>query len=140
MNTVKEIWKQIPGHEHFEVSNLGNVRKDGMLKKVHIEKNGYITTWVDNRPMGVHRLVAMSFIPNPNNHAIVNHKDECKTNNCVDNLEWCTPKYNCNYGTRNEKISESKIGHCVSSKTKHRVSESHKGRHWKIENGKRIWY
>ena len=49
----------------------------------------------------------MAFIPNPDNLPEVNHKDEDKTNNCIDNLEWCTTKYNCNYGTRNERKAEN---------------------------------
>ena len=51
----------------------------------------------------IHRLVAEAFIPNPKNLPFINHKDENKQNNCVDNLEWCTQKYNINYGTSLKK-------------------------------------
>ena len=51
----------------------------------------------------IHRLVAQAFIPNPDNLPFINHKDECPFNNCVDNLEWCTHKYNINYGTCQER-------------------------------------
>ena len=54
----------------------------------------------------IHRLVAETFIPNPNNYYCVNHKDENPLNNNVKNLEWCSINYNCNYGNRNKKISE----------------------------------
>lgn len=62
----------------------------------------------------VHRFIAECFIPNPNNLPEINHKDENKTNNCVDNLEWCDHKYNINYGTRNKRSS-------ISNKGKHKT-------------------
>ena len=56
----------------------------------------------------VHRLIGMTFLPNPDNLPCINHKDECKTNNHVDNLEWCSYVYNVNYGTRNARSKKSK--------------------------------
>ena len=58
------------------------------------------------KPFYVHRLVAITFIPNPNNLPQVNHKDENKANNRVENLEWCTAKYNTNYGTALKRMAE----------------------------------
>ena len=56
----------------------------------------------------IHRLVAEAYIPNPENLPQVNHKDENKANNCLQNLEWCDASYNINYGTHNEKVSNSR--------------------------------
>lgn len=104
---MDEIWKSI--NDRYSVSNLGNIKSNYANKEKILSpyKNhdGYLM--VDLRSPGkrksisVHRLVAIAFIPNPNNLPEVNHKDEDKTNNRVDNLEWCTLQYNCNYGTRN---------------------------------------
>ena len=114
-NTMnKEEWRPVVGYEGlYEVSNLGRV-KTFNYKNHNIEAflaltdvDGYYTVHIcnDEHPK-VHRLVAEAFIPNPNNLPEVNHKDENGHNNNVDNLEWCTSKYNNNYGTRNKRIAE----------------------------------
>ena len=65
-------------------------------------------TGKNGKGKSVHRLVAEAFIPNPCNLPQINHKDEDKTNNCVDNLEWCTNLYNTNYGEKHkQKLSEN---------------------------------
>lgn len=121
-----EEWKNIDGYEGFQVSNKGRVRsidkivkgnggstflKKGKILKTHINNFGYIVInlWVNNsfKHHKVHRLVAEAFIPNPQNLPQVNHRDEDKTNNSVDNLEWCDNKYNCNYGTHNKRMANT---------------------------------
>ena len=111
----EEIWCTINGYEgQYQVSDQGRVRsmkfgkyrilKPGRMTngylQVHLCKNG------EKKMYLVHRLVAKTFIPNPYNLQEVNHKDENKTNNFVQNLEWCDRKSNCNYGTRNKRISD----------------------------------
>lgn len=111
---MTEEWKYIysvgTGYE-YQVSNLGRVRKiDGYTETIvnqRINKAGYCIVYIGKKLYYVHRLVANCFIENPFSYNVVNHKDENKTNNCVDNLEWCTQWYNCNYGSRNERISKS---------------------------------
>ena len=131
-----EVWKDIKGFEgYYQVSNLGNVKalsrkvlsgrcvnhsyntlrehllSNGVGKycQVHLSKNGKTI------PKLVHRLVAEAFIPNPNNLPCINHKDENPKNNCVDNLEWCSYKYNNEYNDR--------LGKCKS-----KISNTLKGR------------
>lgn len=92
---------------NYEISSFGNVRhcKTHQQLAQSIDANGYayVLSWT----MRIHRLVVMTFIPNPENLPQVNHKDENKLNNRVDNLEWCTAKYNNRYGTKLQRISES---------------------------------
>lgn len=115
---MKEEWKDIKGYEGlYKISNLGRVkslpkhagrsyRKERILKN-SIDKDGYIkvTLCKNNKTsfLSIHRLLAIAFIPNPNNFPQINHKDENKQNNNLNNLEWCTCKYNINYGTRTKR-------------------------------------
>ena len=111
-----EEWRSIPGYEGlYEVSNKGNVRnvRRNTLLRLPKTNKGYIQVVLCKNGimngLKVHRLVAQAFIPNPDNLPMVNHKDEDKTNNNVDNLEWCDAKYNSNYGTSIERMINTKI-------------------------------
>lgn len=121
---IKEEWKPVTGYEgYYEVSNLGRVKSlprgkqwpyrqtHNNIRKQHI-KNGYLQVNLSKgnnvKWIGVHRLVAMAFIPNPNNYPQVNHIDECKTNNVVTNLEWCTQSQNQMHGTARQRQSETR--------------------------------
>lgn len=114
---IIEQWKPVEGFENYEVSSLGRVkslgnnksRKEKILKPsdngggyllVQLCKNG------KHKHFLIHRLVATAFIPNPEGLPEVNHKDEVKYNNVVDNIEWCSRCYNANYGTRTKRTSK----------------------------------
>lgn len=120
---MEEIWKDVPNYEGiYQISNYGRVKSfrayNSYTKKYYkrekilntkIDTNGYYVVSLCNKNQKyfrIHRLVAKVFIPNPNNYPIINHKDENKLNNRVDNLEWCTYSYNNSYGTRNKNISK----------------------------------
>ena len=109
-----EIWKDCKGYEgSYQVSNLGRIwsikgqrylkgceDKDGYLRVNLTAKNGKV------KMERIHRLVAIAFISNPLGLPVVNHKDENKQNNTVDNLEWCSHQYNNTYGTRIDRQKE----------------------------------
>ena len=106
-----EIWKDVVGFEGlYKVSNLGNVKGQKGVLKISTQTNGYkyVTLHKEGRQHHslVHRLVAFSFLPNPNGCPEVNHKSEDKSDNSVNNLEWCSHKYNHNYGTGHKRAAE----------------------------------
>lgn len=112
-----EVWKDVAGYEGmYQVSNFGRVKrlkngKEKMLKPLSNGRNYLKVGLFKNKiykKFYVHRLVAEAFIPNPGNLLQVNHIDENKVNNHVDNLEWCTAKYNVNFGTRNKRMTEKR--------------------------------
>lgn len=111
---MNEVWKDVPGYEGiYQVSSIGNIKSlerrvntwnsykiiKPMVLKTFLTKNGYRNVILRKKNFSVHRLVAMAFIPNPENKPQVNHKNENKQDNRVENLEWVTAKENVNYGT-----------------------------------------
>ena len=140
---VEEIWRTavVDGepYENYQVSNLGrlinlNYRGTGKAKLMNPSKNkdGYLQVQLSKngkyKTCSVHRLVAETFLENPDNLPEVNHKDEDKTNNFVflnedgstdkekSNLEWKSHRDNCNHGTRNQRAAKSKINGKKSKK------------------------
>lgn len=126
-----EAWKDIPNYEGwYQVSNLGRIKsvdriitdKDrpnrcilhkGRIIKQYLDKVGYYSLHLSiNSKVSVkrvHRIVAQAFIPNPYKFPCINHKDETRTNNVISNLEWCTHKYNTNYGTCIERVKRKNL-------------------------------
>lgn len=102
--------KDIKGYEGlYAVTSCGKVWSYKRKKFLSIWDNGngysYVTLFNGDkkRNFRVHRLVAEAYLENPNGYQEINHKDENKKNNALPNLEWCSRKYNCNYGSRNKK-------------------------------------
>lgn len=127
---MEEIWKPVEElPEKYLVSNLGKIKYIGKYRDrgseiipCHKDKKGYlrINMWDGNNKKTisrtVHYLVARAFIDNPNNYLVINHKDENPSNNCVDNLEWYTYKYNNEYGTAKIRASKTRINKGISKK------------------------
>lgn len=109
------MWRAIDGYENiYEISDSGEVRRidTGYILKGHINPDGYhrvtLTVSGKSKIFLLHRLIAIAFIPNPYGYPCVNHKDENKSNNSINNLEWCTYRYNLNFGTRNSRANQSR--------------------------------
>ena len=120
-------WKQLKNNPYYSINENGVVKRNAYTRvdkigrttqvktkilKQYLDKDGYKRVTIvigEKKPkfIPVHRLVAETFIPNPNNYPCVNHKDENKLNNNIDNLEWCSVSYNNSYGTRLERVSKT---------------------------------
>jgi hypothetical protein len=123
----EEVWRTYPEFSFIEGSNLGNVRTighyvthwrggkrfvEGSILTQHLDKNSYlfVCTSVNGRTINrkVHRIVASCFIPNPYELPQVNHKNCNRTDNRVENLEWCSASYNCQYREKHGKAVHEK--------------------------------
>jgi hypothetical protein len=148
----KEIWRDVIGYENlYQCSNLGRIKslgngktwneKERILKQT-IDKRGYCRVMLckegKQKKYLVHRLVATTFLDNPQNLPQVNHKNEQKTDNRIENLEWCTQEYNNNYGTRLEKFSNAMKGKKRTKEVKDKMSIALKGRVFSQEHRNNI--
>lgn len=122
---TEEEWRPVVGYEGlYEASSFGRVKSldrynskncfiKGRILKQSNDGRGYMSIQLclngKIERYLVHRLIAQTFIPNPDNLPQVNHKDENKSNNRVDNLEWCDCSYNINYGTAKERAKKTRI-------------------------------
>jgi|LGVE01.1.fsa_nt_gb hypothetical protein len=128
-----EIWKDVKGYEGlYKISNLGNLlslvfknnkvtKKRKLVKKTFLDKKGYLRTVITKNKIKknffIHRLVAIAFIPNPNNKPHINHKNLIRTDNKVENLEWCTQKENIHHFLQNGIVTNRKKVIITNKKT-----------------------
>lgn len=110
------VMKPIPGYPHYKASSDGRIWSEYTHKYLVSSKQfdtGYTSVELFENGKGkrisVHRLIALAFLPNPNNYPVVNHKNEIRNDNRVENLEWCTQQYNVNYGTCLEKRKRNHV-------------------------------
>ena len=114
----KEI-DEAPGIYIYDDGRVWREKQQRFLS-TSLDEKGYVkvSLWVNKKvkTIKIHRLVAKYFVPNPYNYKEVNHKDENKTNNHAENLEWCTRKYNVNYGERSKKAGHSNLNNNQSKR------------------------
>lgn len=128
---MEEIWKPVEELPNkYLISNYGRVKyiggyrgKEPTITLGNKDKKGYygINMWDGNNKKyisrKIHYLVARAFVDNPNNYLVINHKDENPSNNLASNLEWCTYKYNNEYGTARERATKTRIKKGISKRT-----------------------
>lgn len=144
---MKEEWRDIKDYENiYQISNIGRFRSldryethmvngkevrrliKGIIREGTLNKDGYLQVGLSRNGKQetkcIHQLVAGAFIPNPNNLPEVNHKSEIKTQNNVENLEWCDQGYNNAYGTRAKRAAETNTNHPSYSKPIHQINKN----------------
>lgn len=146
MKKTEKIWVIRDG---YLVNRDGSIYKlnwcrTKTMRKVKQSTNplGYLEFGFNGKPVYSHRFIAECFLPNPKKLPEVNHKDENKANNCVDNLEWCTHKYNINHGTRNKRVSTSRKNKSCSKKVYQYTLDGKFVKEWNSINeiGKKLGY
>ena len=139
-----EIWKNVVGfEEQYEISNLGNLRSKerfvkhwrggerkykSNVKNIRLNDKGYFRCNLKNEgkryDFTIHKLVALAFIPNEENKPVVNHKNGIKTDNRVENLEWCTVQENITHAVKNRlvktKLTDEQAKEIFNSQLSHR--------------------
>lgn len=138
-----EVWKDVKGFEGiYEVSSLGRVRKAATGLILHQSNcGGYRIVGLRKDGIGksvrVHRLVAKAFLPNPDMLPEINHRDENKANNCVENLEWCDHSYNMRYNDLQLRSREKSVTrHTIDVKrleNGHILSKLRKAKEWTLD-------
>lgn len=145
----KEIWKvykecytnqyQSGKKRVYEVSNKGRVKRNGKIVEPYL-RAGYPAIG----GFRLHRAVAELFIPNLENKPCIDHINTITTDNRVENLRWVTAKENNNNPLTREHHSKPHKPHkphkLLSEETKQKISDAIKGKHWKLIDGKRVWY
>lgn len=157
-----EKWKKIPGYKYYFVSNLGRVKStndkgnwgDGRILKVIVRESGYcvVNLWSYRdgdkkmKQHRVHKLVAESFVPNPENKPIVNHIDGNKENNSANNLEWCTHSenmihsyenglHNVEKGKKTTKLNEDQVREIRERYEKENISQANLAKDYPVCEG-----
>lgn len=109
-NTIDDFWKVVQGYESYLINRNGEIKTSEEYRKTYTDKDGYKIVFLKGSnkkhdSLRVHRLVAMNFIPNPDNKPQVNHKNGIKDDNRVENLEWVTPSENIKHAYKHNLIT-----------------------------------
>ena len=150
---MDEIWLDLKGYENlYKISNLGNIKsfqlnKKGKLLRPSKDKDGYKQVGIRDinskrKWFRLHRLVALHFIPNPNNYDYINHKDNTPDNNVYTNLEWCTLQYNNQYRFDTGRACNTGSNHPQASLTEDQAKQiyilGHNGDYTELELAKKF--